>query len=47
MPGWKARDWKTSCNKPVINREELEEMERALAPLDVEFVSIFCKKNSR
>ncbi|KAK0089890.1 hypothetical protein PV325_004913 [Microctonus aethiopoides] len=37
MKKWKAKGWKTASNHPVINREELEEMERALAPLDVEF----------
>lgn len=40
MKKWKVKGWKTASNHPVINREELEEMERALAPLDVEFVSI-------
>ncbi|KAK0174898.1 hypothetical protein PV327_010613 [Microctonus hyperodae] len=34
---WKAKGWKTANNHSVINKEELEEMERALAPLDVEF----------
>lgn len=38
MPGWKRRGWTTAANKPVINRQELEEMEAALKPLRVEWV---------
>lgn len=39
MPGWKRRGWKTSAGNNVINREELEEMDRELRDLDVEFVN--------
>lgn len=35
MPKWKANGWKTSTNKPVINKTELLEMEQALKPLNV------------
>ncbi|CAL7947035.1 unnamed protein product [Xylocopa violacea] len=35
MPKWKANGWKTSTNKPVINKTELLEMEQALAPLNI------------
>lgn len=35
MKNWKARGWKTSNGRPVINKEELLEMESAIAPLQV------------
>ncbi|XP_014212647.1 ribonuclease H1 isoform X2 [Copidosoma floridanum] len=35
MPKWKKTGWQTSSNKPVINKQELIEMEKALAPLKV------------
>ncbi|XP_063972789.1 ribonuclease H1-like [Diachasmimorpha longicaudata] len=37
MPGWKRRGWKTASNQPVINKEELIDMEQALTGLDYEF----------
>lgn len=40
MPKWKANGWKTSDNKDVINKTELQEMTKALGPLDVTWVSI-------
>ncbi|XP_071856331.1 ribonuclease H1 [Bombus fervidus] len=33
--GWKKNGWVTSNNKPVINKNELVEMENALKPLNV------------
>lgn len=38
MKNWKARGWKTSNGRPVINKEELLEMESAIAPLQVSWV---------
>ncbi|XP_016842207.1 ribonuclease H1 isoform X1 [Nasonia vitripennis] len=35
MPKWKKCGWQTSTGKPVINKTELIEMEKALAPLQV------------
>ncbi|XP_012175914.1 ribonuclease H1 isoform X1 [Bombus terrestris] len=35
MPSWKEKGWVTSNNKPVINKNELIEMEEALKPLNV------------
>ncbi|CAK9799909.1 Ribonuclease H1 [Anthophora quadrimaculata] len=35
MPKWKANGWMTSSNKPVINKVELLEMEKALESLNV------------
>ncbi|XP_044015361.1 ribonuclease H1-like [Aphidius gifuensis] len=37
MAGWKRKGWKTSSGHAVINREELEEMDKALQTMDVEF----------
>ena len=39
MPKWKRNGWMTSTGKPVINKSELLEMEKAIAPLQVSFVS--------
>lgn len=39
MPSWKEKGWVTSNNKPVINKNELIEMEEALKPLNVVWVS--------
>lgn len=43
---WKARGWTTSSNKPVLNKVELQKMDKVLSELDVEFVSliIICTK---
>ena len=38
MPKWKRCGWQTSNGKPVINKTELIEMEKALAPLEVRWV---------
>lgn len=35
MPKWKVNGWKSSSNKPVINKTELIEMEEAIENLDV------------
>ncbi|CAK9796381.1 Ribonuclease H1 [Anthophora plagiata] len=35
MPKWKANGWMTSSNKPVINKVELIEMEKAIESLNV------------
>ena len=35
MPKWKRNGWKTSTDKPVINKTELLEMEGALSSLNV------------
>lgn len=40
MPKWKNNGWKTSNGKPVVNKQELVEMEKALDPLDVSWVII-------
>lgn len=37
MHGWKKRQWKTSAGHDVINRVELEEMDKVLQTMDVEF----------
>jgi len=37
MPGWKRRGWLTAEKKPVINKQELQEMESALRPLVVQW----------
>ncbi|XP_057322248.1 ribonuclease H1 isoform X1 [Microplitis mediator] len=34
---WKARGWTTSSNKPVLNKVELQKMDKVLSELDVEF----------
>lgn len=36
---WKEKGWVTSNNTPVINKDELIEMEKALKPLNVVWVS--------
>lgn len=38
MPKWKRNNWQTSNGKPVINKAELVEMEKALKPLNVTWV---------
>lgn len=38
MPKWKMSGWKTATGKPVINKTELIEMEKALTPLKVSWV---------
>ncbi|XP_015111619.1 ribonuclease H1 isoform X2 [Diachasma alloeum] len=47
MPGWKRRGWKTSSNQPVINKEELMAMEKALAGLDYEFYFLNTESRER
>lgn len=37
MPGWKRRGWRKSDGKPVLNRELLEELDRALTNREVTF----------
>ncbi|XP_011308876.1 ribonuclease H1-like [Fopius arisanus] len=37
MPTWKARGWKTASNEPVVNKDELIKMEKALKGLNYEF----------
>jgi ribonuclease HI len=37
MPGWKRRGWKKSDGRPVLNRDQLEAIDRALAGRDVRF----------
>lgn len=41
MPKWKRCGWKTSSGGDVINKHELIEMEKALAPLNVSWVRYF------
>lgn len=37
MPGWKRRGWRKADGKPVLNRELLEPLDRALQGRDVRF----------
>lgn len=37
MPGWKRRGWKKADGKPVLNREIMEQLDRALSGRDVRF----------
>ena len=37
MPGWKRRGWRKAHGKPVLNRELLEQLDKALAGRDVRF----------
>lgn len=37
MPGWKRRGWRKADGKPVLNRELLEQLDRALQGRDVKF----------
>ena len=39
MKKWKVGGWKTANNKPVVNKEELIELESALSTLEVTWVS--------
>lgn len=38
MPGWKKKGWKKSDGKPVLNRNLLEALDRALTGRDYEFI---------
>lgn len=38
MPGWKKKGWKKSNGKPVLNRDLLEALDRALTGRDYEFI---------
>lgn len=38
MTGWKKKGWKKSNGKPVLNRDLLEALDRALAGRDYEFI---------
>lgn len=38
MPGWKKKGWKKSDSKPVLNRDLLEALDRALTDRDYEFI---------
>ncbi|MFF8818200.1 MULTISPECIES: ribonuclease H family protein [Leucobacter] len=37
MPGWKRRGWRKADGKPVLNRELLEALDKALVGRDVKF----------
>ena len=37
MPGWKRRGWKKADGKPVMNRELMEQIDRAMAGRQVRF----------
>lgn len=37
MPGWKRKGWKKADGKPVMNRELMERLDRALAGRQVQF----------
>jgi ribonuclease HI len=37
MPGWKRRGWKKADGKPVMNRELLERIDKAMKGRDVRF----------
>lgn len=39
MPKWKQTGWKTTDNKPVVNKSELLEMEKELESLIIVWVS--------
>ena len=39
MANWKKNDWKNSTGKPVVNREELEELDKAQEGIQVSYVS--------
>ena len=39
LPGWKAKGWKTSAGKEVINKEDFIELEDAMIDIKVQWVS--------
>ncbi|ESO92455.1 hypothetical protein LOTGIDRAFT_120973 [Lottia gigantea] len=40
IDGWKRRDWKLSTGKPVINKEDFEELDKALEGINVKWVYV-------
>ena len=38
LPGWKAKDWKLSTGKEVVNKEDFIELEDAMIDIEVKWV---------